>query len=425
MARKFVNISMEKSSKIFQPHHIGFIAISVLMLLSWALKIVGVIDVIKIWNWDSYDVTEFLINYQAGFVRRGLLGELLYKYSISTGLTPKIPILVICILSYIIVLWFFLRQFHKHKLIWWLVFTTFLCGMFENFIRKDYLMYALIIAEIYLARKGIKTYSQALIITAISIFGLLLHEAYIFFGVPFVALMMLRSNKWKVFLPMLITIVLVFGVLAYFKGDESYVRHIMDSWNTFLKGDYLNPNDANSISALGWSAEFAIKLHWDLNTFMFTHPWIPTWIVIMMRMFFYILTYYYITNFLYVFKFKADFSNIDRWNISALYLFSTMCLLPLFLFFSCDYGRVYQYAWMTTFIIYLLIPRGYIRQLFGTKFINFAKLISEKVNRILIPNKSIMVFMLLFLAESITLYQPEESFGISPVGTVIMWLSKL
>ena len=414
----------------FQPYHWAYILISAIMLVSWVLNMDYVRYYLNGWNigtWNTFTVSELMINYEGGFVRRGLLGEILFKISELTGYSPRVPILSICFISYIIVLWFFLKQFHRHKFIWWLIFTTFLCGMFENFIRKDYLMYTLVIAEIYIARDGIKTYCQAITITVISIFGLLLHEAYIFFGVPFVVLMMLRSDNWKGFLSLIFLIIGVFGVLSFFKGNEEYVRQIMNSWNEFFKEEYIKGAFyyETSITALAWTTEYAINFHWTMNTMIYTHPWVPGWLVFFLRILFYVLTYYYITNFLYVFRFKSDFGDLDRWNISALYLFSTVCLLPLFLFLSCDYGRIYQYAWITTFVIFLLVPRELISNIFGPKFISVSRTISDGINKIVRPNKLIMVLLLLFMAESMALCNPENAFEISPVGSIITWLGNL
>ena len=37
---------------------------------------------------DSWTIGEWLINYEGGFVRRGLLGEALYLFSIATKISP-------------------------------------------------------------------------------------------------------------------------------------------------------------------------------------------------------------------------------------------------------------------------------------------------------------------------------------------------
>ena len=36
-------------------------------------------------NLDAWEYGEWLINYQAGFVRRGLPGEIIYKFSLLIG----------------------------------------------------------------------------------------------------------------------------------------------------------------------------------------------------------------------------------------------------------------------------------------------------------------------------------------------------
>ena len=50
---------------------------------------------------DSWTIGEWLINYQGGFVRRGLLGEVIFLISDSLSITPIYIIWIICLSSYL------------------------------------------------------------------------------------------------------------------------------------------------------------------------------------------------------------------------------------------------------------------------------------------------------------------------------------
>ena len=95
--------------------------------------------------YDDFCWSEFLINFEGGFVRRGLIGELLYFFSMSTGLQPAWIFVPVCVIAYIFVTWFLYNKFKGYGIIWWLVFSPLLCGHTTDLIRKDYIMYCFII----------------------------------------------------------------------------------------------------------------------------------------------------------------------------------------------------------------------------------------------------------------------------------------
>ena len=54
----------------------------------------------KTYQFDSWTIGEWLINYQGGFVRRGLLGEIIYFLTTSLNISPIFIIWLLCITSY-------------------------------------------------------------------------------------------------------------------------------------------------------------------------------------------------------------------------------------------------------------------------------------------------------------------------------------
>lgn len=397
----------------------GFV-VSVLVA-SMILKFIGLGRWIAMDNVNSFALTEFLINFEGGYVRRGLLGQLLFGLSSSTGIYVGWLIYGICFGAYLFVTAFFFRAFLKKRYCWWLILSPFLCGMIFSLVRKDYLCYALIIAQIYLVRDGVRSNARCWAAAMVAVMGIMLHEAYIFFGVPVFALMTLRSRLGPARLLPLAFICGCFLLQCVFKGDSETAMSIISSWNGILPGQPLTFMEANSIGALAWDTADTFKMHFMSNF----HQDTLGWLTIVWRLLFYVVSYYFITNFIYVMTGKTESAAADRDNISALYLFSTLCLLPMFLVLSCDNGRIYQYAWMATFIVFLIVPRDTVAGLFGQRIMNIAHRINSFSDRLVKPSRAIMIVLLLCFAEGRTVPSPMAELYCSPIGRIIYDLTPL
>ena len=62
---------------------------------------------------QKYVFTEWLINYQGGFIRRGLLGELIFNLSTALNLEIKYLILIVQLLFYRYILFFIIFYFQR------------------------------------------------------------------------------------------------------------------------------------------------------------------------------------------------------------------------------------------------------------------------------------------------------------------------
>ncbi len=129
---------------------------------------------------STYEFSEFLINFQGGFVRRGLLGEILFWFTSTTGINPQITISIICALFYIGVTWFFFVKFKERGYRWWLLLSPFMCGFVVYVIRKDFILYAVVIGMMYLIRDGSPALWKRIVALFLASFGLMLHEAFMF-----------------------------------------------------------------------------------------------------------------------------------------------------------------------------------------------------------------------------------------------------
>lgn len=382
--------------KTFSPRHSrAWYAVSFLMVVYFAIRVVNAFTIQPYHN--GFEFTEFLINFEGGFVRRGLLGQLLYEFCAATGLSP-FPIIVLFSGAVFGAVFLILAvKFRQRGLNWWILLSPFMLGFSFYIIRKDYLCYLLILGIFYLlSHRGDRVLSL-LAVFATMIFGLFVHEGFIFFGVPIAAAIMLSDSRVRgLKIAGLSIVVLTFLVLAYYKGDMDVARAINGSWNNILPpGEQLEFSLKNSIGAIGWDTFNTMKFHIRQNF----HAIGLGWIGVFFRPFFALATYYFIMNFSAAFitdKVKAERA---RRILSRLYLFSLVCLLPMFTVLSCDYGRLYQYAVIATYGACLMFPAE--RLDFMPRFINAAlDRFNGFLNRNIHPTKGLMVVLLLILCPS-------------------------
>ncbi len=152
-----------------------------------ALAVVGV-HLTKVGrNWPLGD---WLINYEGGFVRRGLLGEALLLLGRALHVDPIILAALLCLACYAVLLaglWWLLRT---PLLSWWTVFAmsspamlTFPMLSTRAGFHKEVLLYAAVTAVLFLFREGRRPHPLGLSL-ALSVACLILilsHEPVIFY----------------------------------------------------------------------------------------------------------------------------------------------------------------------------------------------------------------------------------------------------
>lgn len=370
---------------------------------------------------ESY-LTEFLINYEGGFVRRGLLGQLLLEFCKATEWSPVLIPVIFSVTIFCIVIVFYFLQFRKRHINWWILLCPLMFGMALDVVRKDYLTYIMAIFMLYLIGKNKIKSSQYFITLLIIVFGLFVHEAFIFYGVPLILLIIYQNSTKRLFGVIAIGVaIFTFSLLAYYKGNYEIATEIIHSW------DGMGPDNTplvisreNSIGSIGWDTVFAIKYHIHRN---FNCPGFG-WYGLIWQPLIMIVTYYFIMNFTAVFS-DIRYSDKTRTVISSLAAFNLICLLPMFLFLSCDYGRLYQYVFAVTYAAFLIVPHEKIINLFPSIYINFIDKFNSLLNRIIKPSKGMMILFLLFFAVNPYDFNPAGSIRMSVIYTDFHWLMKI
>lgn len=361
--------------------------------------------------YGSYGFTELLVNFRGGFVRRGLLGELLYQLASNCGLNVSLTILLLCLSAAALVIGFFACQFVKKGYCWWLLLSPLFCGFVMCIVRKDFLLYALFITSIYLLRSH-RTFAVILL----TVLGLFLHEAYVFWGVPIV-IMLLWANNWRGGIGTAVLFAGVFALLSVNKGSVDTALAINHSWDSLQLFPPL-PSLTGSIASLGWDTSYAVKFHLSKNFVYNGSLLLP----MLLRPLFYLLAYYLLTNFIFVFSSNPP-SERDHTNLSSLYLLVSLTMLPMFICLSCDYARLYQYIAVSAFAPFLILSPSALSEALPHRLQQAAIRLNTLLNRLLPPSRGVLIVLLLFLAEMPCYFDLYGALQISLAGRWVSLLS--
>ena len=169
----------------------------------------------------KYIYSNRLINYRAGFIRRGLGGEIIFWISHVTGFSLVSVIELTSAIIWSILVFFFVYKFIQKKYPLFILLLPFFIGETiltdqSYFLRQDSLIILIFIAMIYVVRSQIISDKLSFwLINLLFVFGVLFHEAIFFVSFPILLLTLLHKTKSLVkafffLLPSLIAFVLCF-----------------------------------------------------------------------------------------------------------------------------------------------------------------------------------------------------------------------
>ena len=323
--------------------------------------------------YESWGVNDLLINYQGGFVRRGLMGELLIQlYQIHPY---PVVYLIIAISVFGLVALFSICVWLFRKMgwpVWLLLFPMFFYyrfyGLGDGILdsRRDAVMMLLTIL-LYLSFKKWVTHSwggQYLWIWLLIVFIMLLYEGMLFVAFPILIVFSwfhLQGNTIKkrititIFLwwPMLVMLLLA----TLLHGSDQAARQIWESWTPLFER-YPLPDVpitmGPAIEALTISLSEALKMHFEVSwTYGFVGT-IPVWPFNI----YLLLSIYFVMTRMDVFS--SGKKEFDPVQMSNLIILQTIFTIPMLGFVADDWYRSVPYDCILSCFLYYYFPKHYL-----------------------------------------------------------------
>lgn len=419
---------------LFEQKNIRYTLLNlVYSIFLFSLLVRFTIQLLASYDFEGWDFSEWLINYEGGFVRRGLTGEILFFFVRNLNVDLEWAIKIFCLFCFIVVAVFFVKSFMKKGYSLYILPLHFFLGAhvvdWVYWYKRDHLMFILLILTLYGFSKIKKQSFRILIINLLLGVGLLVHEAFFFFSVPFLFLLFFENYKNKGIIKSILLAILslsptliIFFITVIFHGDLETAQSIWNSWVDVsnLQAASLTEHSHGALSSIGWSSKWAFRMHFAKN-FLSVDLWVSSllfWCVSLPTI------YYIVTNALFVFrKNKNIFSNTDKTLLSAILLFQFIFLIPMFTILSCDMGRIIFYWIASSFAIFLLIPKEKIIKLFPVPIIKHVIRINKGMTNIMYPTKSNITLLMLFTGAPIVGFTVINTIKTSVIFNVFQILS--
>lgn len=285
---------------------------------------------------------ELLINYQGGFVRRGLIGNLIYFFDNDGVLFDTLYIFVfINFLIFVILINLNLNLSNLQKLLFHIsIFAPFSITLFgDYYARKEIFILNFYLALLLLYKKK-KVKQLTISIFLVGPFCLMIHEGIAFFLLfPFLILLLKKINTPnRVLLLFKISMIFTFVILVLSRGNNQIVRGIYES---------LSLEDLNLINSANYSSTAIDAIGWPnlWYTFRTTYTLFFSGSLIYWSVFFVMILF--TTSIIFNLKMNIIYSTLKdllQKNIEFL------LVLPLF-FIGYDWGR-----WIfTIFYLYFFL----------------------------------------------------------------------
>ncbi len=295
---------------------------------------------------NDTSISEWLINYQGGFTRRGIIGEICFHLADFFKISLRSVIFIFQItvyLLYFFLIYLFFKKIKHNVITLFAIFTPIFLlypvAEIEALGRKEVFLYIYFLGFLFLANTNsiYKKYSNLYIIFITPIICLIYEQIIHFF--PFLVAIIVFQRKIKniysflnvclLFLPSIL-------IICYFfikpLGEDSHLlmeKSLLDNFNEvcYMSCNLLNKNDLNKFGDL-------IKYIYGGYSNIEIMTWIFRYLIIILVGFFPL----YFLSIHSKIKEENIFSNFHLSNIFLLILFLSLTIIPLYIF-GGDWGR--------------------------------------------------------------------------------------
>lgn len=360
-------------------------------------------------SYFQWNLSDWMINYEGGFIRRGLMGEFLYLLYQCTAWPVNTVVLLIMSLTFIIVMWLLIDLFKKEGWSYFILLSQLLVipafCMIAFWTRRDYLLLILTwgIFVLYYRTVKKKRWSTWNMMQLLSVLTLLIHEASFFYTFPILFFHYCATiyNKgfhlWEsifksiiFFLPELI----VMGLIWIYKGDETTADAIWASWEHCIQNyPYEDFPDkiGLGVEALTWDVWWMIKRHLQINFTGYFYRFIPSFPLIIYN---FIAIYYLVTRMNTIDLKWNKLKSFDREQLSNLLLLQFIFMLPLFTILSCDGGRVIPYWIFSTLFAFHYFKND--KSIFPCILTRMSQYLQTSIDKYIFLNNPWVYFFILF-----------------------------
>ena len=213
----------------------------------------------------AYPIADWLINYSAGFVRRGLPGEFILLAARATHIPPPWMAAIVQLSIYVAFLCgvYRLAAPLRRDALWYCVMFSpaalaFMILAPMNGNRKELLLYAALTATIFLLRRNLSAISLSLCVAALLAILVLSHDALVCCFPYFFAAIAIQAKDLKyaskvIAAPFLLAAFLV-NVVRQHPGDETVAIAVCKSvGGRWIANDGTRDLCAGAIRHLGWT----------------------------------------------------------------------------------------------------------------------------------------------------------------------------
>ena len=380
---------------------------------------------------ESWNISEILINYQGGFVRRGLLGELFYSLHSLLGINPYTAIITFCAIAYFTLIAFFTILFIKKKQSLFLLPFIFVLGnpIINNFwVRKDVFLILIFILILFAYVRLNKPFLRFILVNLLLILGILIHEGFAFISLPVLVLLFVSERRsanihlvdFAKSLVFFAPSIFIFLATFIAKGSFESAQAIWHSWQpiTFpIQAEQTNLAPS-AIDALSWSIKKGISFSYNIFTNFNSEFYTPIlWSLV------FILIYYTITQAsklnLALFR-QKDLVPINRNKMSHIMILQFIAVLPLILL-GWDWGRWVFYWVISSLTVYFLVPNKMQEASLEPFFGNIGFKLNGFLDKVF--GQSNLLFIAILIGFPQYSWELIESIQHSAIGTVLKTIS--
>ena len=359
-------------------------------------------------SYQSWEISEWLINYEGGFVRRGLTGQLLWSLEQWFPYDIRVALMGICIIASAIFLCLILRVFKKEGWSLLIIPTGFCLGftLFNLWGRRDYISLMLTFSLFLLFRHVLRHPRQWLAWVAfyiLSALQLLMHEASFFYTFPILMLYGFHHHRGQrlsiakslctsalQFLP----VVLVMGAACIFKGNENVAQAIWDSWGPVVGRYQADVSKMGwGVFALTWSPELIFPSHFSTSLMGDVSPAVWRIPLVLLNL---LAGYYLVTRLNAVDMGLYRPKPMNHVMMSNVALIQFVAMLPMFTVLSCDWGRTIPYWVISSLMFYHVFKQE--PTTFASPLTSVSSRIQEKISKSKVLSSPYTYILLVLLA---------------------------